>query len=148
MRVALLLIIPVLLATFVFSSYDFYVLRGNSMHPTIEDGSLVMAKKTNEFDVGDVVIAKYPFEGSEIKLAHRVIKVEGDKVFLKGDNSKYPDPKPVSREKIVGKVVFAIPKFYDVISFVRTPVGFLLTVVIPGITLIAIEVRTIIREIR
>lgn len=56
---------------------------GNSMVPTLKDGQDVIALKTSNFKVGDIVIARHPTYGLIIK---RVAAIKNGKVFLKSDN--------------------------------------------------------------
>ncbi|MBI5679916.1 MAG: S24/S26 family peptidase [Methanobacterium sp.] len=61
------------------------VVNGDSMIPTLKDGHLVVALKTSDFKVGDIVIARHPSLGLIIK---RVASIKNGKVFLKSDNRK------------------------------------------------------------
>ncbi|MGF7119447.1 S24/S26 family peptidase [Methanobacterium oryzae] len=56
---------------------------GNSMVPTLKDGQDVIALKTSNFKVGDIVIARHSTYGLIIK---RVAAIKNGKVFLKSDN--------------------------------------------------------------
>ncbi|HEX3014433.1 MAG TPA: S24/S26 family peptidase [Methanobacterium sp.] len=58
---------------------------GTSMVPTLKDGQEVIALKTNNFKVGDIVISTHPTYGLIIK---RVAAIENSKVYLKSDNRK------------------------------------------------------------
>lgn len=58
---------------------------GNSMFPTLKDGQDIIALKTSNFRVGDIVIARHSIYGLIIK---RVAAINGEKVYLKSDNRK------------------------------------------------------------
>ena len=58
---------------------------GTSMLPTLKDGQEVIALKTNNFKVGDIVISRHPTYGLIVK---RVAATQKGKVFLKSDNRK------------------------------------------------------------
>lgn len=84
-----------------------------SMRPTFEVGDIVIVAKKNPnlLKVGDII----QFHGEEtIPTVHRIIsaKKEGGKKFFvtKGDANNGPDRKPVSSEKVVGTVIFILPK--------------------------------------
>lgn len=57
--------------------------RGTSMLPTLQDGEELILLKTNDFKVGDIVVAHHPTYGLIVK---RVAKIEGDQVYLMSDN--------------------------------------------------------------
>lgn len=59
------------------------VVSGNSMFPTLKDGQIIIALKTNSFKVGDIVIARHPDYGLIVK---RLAAVSYGSVFLKSDN--------------------------------------------------------------
>lgn len=61
------------------------VVNGDSMIPTLKNGQMVVALKTPDFKVGDIVIARHPSLGLIIK---RVASIKKGKVFLKSDNRK------------------------------------------------------------
>lgn len=60
------------------------IVDGTSMVPTLQNGEKVIIKKTKDFKVGDIVVAKDPEYGLLIK---RVGKITGKKVFLSSDNN-------------------------------------------------------------
>ncbi len=63
----------------------FCKVEGTSMVPTFQDGEYVMIEKTNNFTVGDCVVANVDGYGRVIK---RVSEINGDQVYLTSDNKK------------------------------------------------------------
>ena len=61
----------------------FCKVEGTSMVPTFQDGEYVMIEKTNNFTVGDCVVANVDGYGRVIK---RVSEINGDQVYLTSDN--------------------------------------------------------------
>lgn len=61
----------------------FCKVEGTSMVPTFQDGEYVMIEKTDNFSVGDCVVANVDDYGRVIK---RVSKINGNKVYLTSDN--------------------------------------------------------------
>ncbi|MGJ7027984.1 putative protein {ECO:0000313/EMBL:ADL58549,1} [Methanothermobacter wolfeii] len=61
------------------------VVSGDSMYPTLRDGQELIVLKTDDYRVGDIVIAKHPEYGLIVK---RVGKIEGSRVYLMSDNKK------------------------------------------------------------
>ena len=85
------------------------VINGDSMYPTLTDGSEVHFI-SKEPSVGDVVLAEHPFKIG-LLMVKRVQSIENGRVFLTGDN---PDPTasedshnfgPVSLDRIHGVMV-------------------------------------------
>ena len=60
------------------------IVDGTSMYPTLQDQEEVIIQKTNNFKVGDIVVARDPQYGLLIK---RVGLIRGDQVFLASDNN-------------------------------------------------------------
>jgi len=97
-----------------------------SMLPSLHPGDLVVVLGVGSPKVGDIVVysADCPAlpKGDVI---HRVIEVNETHLITKGDNdltNPMPDPCPVRREQVKGKVVFAIP----VLGYPRLLVYYLL----------------------
>lgn len=87
-----------------------YVCEGKSMNPTLKDGEVVLVDREFEkIEVGDIVVAKHPFEKNG-EVVKRVAQInEHGHYFLLGDN---PDDSQdsrnygaVTREYLIGKVV-------------------------------------------
>lgn len=86
-----------------------YVCEGKSMNPTLKDGEVVLVDREAEIEVGDIVVAKHPFE-KNVELVKRVERInEQGNYFLIGDNLEDSNDSrhfgAVSREYIKGKVV-------------------------------------------
>lgn len=127
------------------------VLTG-SMEPTLPLGSVAFTEPlpAQEVRVGDVVTFRHPDGGPDM-VTHRVVEVlEGPPVSFrtKGDANEILDTWVVPAANVVGIVRHNIPYMGYVTSFVRTPLGFLLFLGLPGAIIIAGEVRNIIQEIR
>jgi signal peptidase len=82
--------------------------------------------------------------------SHRVIAVADGLPFhfqTKGDANENADPFMVPAENVTGKVCLHIPYFGYAIQFIKTPLGILLTLCLPGLVIIAMEMRNIWRVI-
>ena len=64
--------------------------NGDSMWPTFVDGDVVRFEKIlpDNFRKGQIVLVEHPFR-NDFYLIKRISSVNGDKIFLVGDN---PDP--------------------------------------------------------
>lgn len=80
-----------------------------SMSGTIEAGDLVLIKKTNDYEEGDIVT--FLHEGEAVPTMHRIIGVALDGRFItKGDANNTQDSLPVDEAEIFGEVVNVFPK--------------------------------------
>lgn len=73
--------------------------EGFSMLPLISNGDVVTIQKTNNYNVGDIII----FINNKNLLIHRLVKIKGNIFFCKGDNSLGLEP--VLQNDIIGKAI-------------------------------------------
>ena len=104
----------------VFGFSSAVVLTG-SMYDVIEPNDIVIARSQNDYQVGDIIM----FDNGTSVVTHRIVKIQLDKYVTKGDANNVSDKEPVSKEKIIGRVILIIPKMGVVLSFFQTPVGML-----------------------
>ena len=72
---------------------------GTSMNPTLLEGDTITIRKFDTYDVGDILV--YVYKGE--LLVHRLLKIQRERFFCKGDNSFRLEDLPY--EDIVGKVI-------------------------------------------
>lgn len=119
------------------------VLSG-SMSPTFGVGSAVVSRPVDAGDVepGDIITFHSPSTGELI--AHRVVGIEestSPSFQTKGDANEDADPYMVPSAYIEGRVVFDVPLLGYITDFVKTPLGFILMLGLPGMIIIAAEMR-------
>jgi signal peptidase len=121
-----------------------------SMEPELKVGGVVVTRpvEAEDIKVGDIITFHSPL--NEELISHRVIAV-GDEASLhfqtKGDVNEDADPFVVPAQNVVGKVCLHIPYFGYVTQFVKTPLGLLLTLCLPGLVIIVMEMRNIWRAL-
>ncbi len=91
--------------------YHLFVIRGESMLPTITCGSWVIARAPSgvqEIESGMIIAHTVSKRG---KILHRVIGVDAkeEEFITKGDGNSYPDPWIVPFSDIKGVYLFHIP---------------------------------------
>ena len=82
-------------------------------------GDIVILQGREEYEVGDIIV--YSVEGYSLPLIHRIIKINEDGTYqTKGDNNygQLNFEKRIEKEKIYGKVIFAIPRIGYVKVFI------------------------------
>ena len=62
-----ILLSAVILVLMIMNPYKIIVVRGNSMYPTLKNGSILLGKKSDHFNRGDIVVAKNDAEEIIIK---------------------------------------------------------------------------------
>lgn len=79
---------------------------GTSMLPLLEKGDLVVVRKTSSFKVGDVAL----YENLDLKrhVLHRVLRVDGDRYTLQGDNNDFVDTFQPSQQEMLGTLWFSV----------------------------------------
>ena len=104
----------ILLLLFFTGSFGYHpaIVGSGSMRPAIDVGDVVIVQHVNpdELKVGDVV--QY-YSGEGYTITHRIVDIretaEGKIFITKGDANELADT-PFTEDRIVGKVVFVIPK--------------------------------------
>ena len=115
-----------------------------SMEPAIPVGSIVVIKPVDPENLKERDIIC--FKVSESTVTHRIVNVTDEGFTTKGDANEDPDTWIVKRESVIGKVVFTILYIGFISGFVRTPLGFILLIIIPATLLIIGEIRNIMKH--
>jgi len=119
-----------------FSNRLFAITSG-SMRPKIPMGSLVMVEPQNTYKVGDVIA----FRDEKRIVTHRLVSVNSrGEAKTKGDANNEADRQIIKSDQIIGQVVFSMPRLGRLLMLLKTKVGVILLVVLPGAVLIWQEV--------
>ncbi|HLA81988.1 MAG TPA: signal peptidase I, partial [Thermoleophilia bacterium] len=130
------------------------VLSG-SMEPAVPVGGIVLTKSIDpaRVEVGDVItFALTPDMTGQVHpfATHRVVRVvEGDtgrSFVTKGDANIKQDPSPVPAAHLIGRVVLVVPYVGYLTSFVQSPMGLVLLILLPGAILVMWEGIDLIRR--
>ena len=119
------------------------VVISGSMEPAIRTGSIVIARPTlpEAIRTGDVIMFFSPDRKS--LTTHRVVGVESDsglRFITRGDANKNADMNAVEPGQVVGTVVHTIPYIGHLVHFIKTPLGFIVFLLIPAVILIGREI--------
>lgn len=124
--------------------YVFSSVQTDSMQGTINQGDFVVGKLVDgntEIKVGDIVSFRDYYNSKEITITHRIVRIVGDETVVgyitKGDNEEFEDDIVKSRESIQSIYKFRIPFLGGFIDFLKTPLGFILCLVLPLLSFIA-----------
>ena len=94
-----------------------------SMEPTIAPGDVVIIRKCDEYNTGDIVTFKL-----NSYITHRIVEKTSDGYFTQGDANNTRDREVIS-DSIVGKVVKIIPKAGNFILFIQDPIRLLILII-------------------
>jgi signal peptidase len=117
----------------------------DSMAPSLRAGDLVFLRPTGKV-INPGTVVTYDFQGKLI--THRVVEVAGDMLVTKGDNNQEVDPWRVPFSEVVGVPRVRIPYGGYLLEFVKSPLGFLVLIVLPACWIIVIEARKIADNLR
>lgn len=125
--------------------YVFSSVQTDSMQGTINKGDFVVGKlidDNTEIKVGDIVSYRDRYNGKEITITHRVVEVMEENLsapgyITQGDNEQYADEIIKTRNTIQSVYKFRIPFLGSFIDFLKTPLGFILCLVLPLLSFIA-----------
>ena len=123
----------------------FDVCETNSMEPFINVGDLIISSKVSNnsnLEVGDVITYDNSNSYRSMTITHRIIRIDEDKYITQGDNKEVSiiEDSGVTKDKILGKYLFKIPKIGKAIDFLKTKVGFFFCVLVPIILLMFIKI--------
>lgn len=125
---------------------SFVVITG-SMQPDIPVGSLIFTKNTSDYVSGDIIAYKQ----GNITVTHRIIGLTDNngklEYITRGDANNAPDNSTVKTDEIYGKATLSIPYIGNIVGLMKTPAGFVISIIIPAIIFIAFEAMTIKREL-
>lgn len=77
------------------------------MQPTFQINELVLVKCSNKnttYSIGDIIT--YYDKEIDIAVTHRIVDIDGEKLYTQGDNNNSRDLNPVTKDIIVGKVIY------------------------------------------
>lgn len=130
--------------------WQFIIVAGQSMEPTVHYGSVAVVERIKGTDArpGDVIT--FVDAGSHEFVTHRVLGYAGDSPSLitKGDNNATADPLPVPVGNVRGRLLVSVPYVGSAAHWMRSPEGYLTAAVVPGGLIILYELVSIVRTLR
>ena len=147
--VTALLVFVVGCLAFVYLSpdYNIYLVRSESMKPTINIGDMIVTGPIDgpingEAKPGAIIT----YEHSHGLVTHRLMSINGESLVTKGDAAEDADPWEVTVSDVRGIFLFKLPYIGYVPYFVRTKLGWFLAIILPAAILVISLVKDIIKE--
>lgn len=123
--------------------YDLYLVRSESMTPTINMGDLIITGPVDEnVEEGEIIT----FEWSGELVTHRVHTIDETVIHTKGDAVEDPDPWTITNSNVRGTYLFKIPYVGFVTRFIQTKIGWFITIIIPAMALVVWLAKDIVKE--
>ena len=146
----LIAIVGGLACIYFLDEYDAYVVMSDSMQPTIKSGDMVIIGSPGSLFTGDIAPGEIiSFERNKNLVTHRIVSIEGDTIYTKGDGMEEADSWPVSRFfDVKGSYIFHIPYIGFLSNFIKTKMGWLLCVILPAACLLGFIIKDIVKEVR
>lgn len=118
------------------------------MSPLIDTGSVTIVKKDSTYEPGDIISFYDSENKKEEVVTHRIVSIGGNVYVTRGDANEVVDQKIVAPRLVIGKVIFIIPYLGHVITYAKSSQGLILTIILPAILIILVELWKIIRVYR
>lgn len=100
-------------------SMNYLRIRGTSMEPLIEAGDLVMVRRQDSYEVGDIVAYRSDMGGAVV--LHRIVATLSDGYLLQGDNNTFVDRDQPTRADVLGRKVLVVPHGERIVSVMAAP---------------------------
>jgi signal peptidase len=130
-----------------FGKYKLLMVSSDSMAPTIKVGSIIFIKPETNYQKGDIVTIRI---NDKMYLTHRIYDFEENKgetlLITKGDANNGTDTKLSSEKNILGRVFITIPLLGYFVVFVKSLPGLILFIIIPGLLLIWLEIKKLLKK--
>jgi len=130
-----------------------FIVSSQSMLPLISSGSLVVVRPEKEYKQGDIITFVNPESGPKeySTITHRIrsTSLKNNQLFFetKGDANILSDPKFIKFDSIIGKVTNIFPVVGSLSNIIKSKIGFLLFIIIPGIIVIYHELLVVVEII-
>ena len=138
--VVLSIIFAFLLSGIRLLGFEVYGVLTGSMEPALPTGSLIYVRHTDDLRINDVITFT---QSRGVVVTHRIVEVVRDennpyltRYRTKGDANRDVDANLVSKDNVIGKVMFSIPQLGNVASYLKTPVGTILAILISGLMIV------------
>lgn len=125
--------------------YKLYTVQSGSMEPSIKTGSLAVVIPSNTYNVGDVITFT-DSANAKTTTSHRIVSINETSFQTKGDANENIDAAFVSKNNVIGKVLFSVPYIGYPIGYAKTLPGLIILIVIPATIIIWEEMKKLKKE--
>ena len=109
-----------------------YIVESGSMLPALRINSMIIAKElpASQIEVGDIL--SFYGKNADVRITHRVVEIQdnGESFITRGDANNTNDPNPVTKDRVIGKVIFSIPLIGLIFKALSNPIAIVIIVLI------------------
>ena len=131
--------------------YRLFIVATGSMADTIDAGDIIITKSVtpNTLKVKDIItfISNDPAILGD-KNTHRIVKIEGNRFFTRGDANQQVDRLPTTPQNIIGKVIFHSKMMGFIVRTLSKPLNMLLFLVIPIALMAITDIRNAAKKVK
>jgi signal peptidase I len=98
---------------------SYAIIVGTSMEPGLHRGDLAVVRAHSSYRPGDVVL--YDSHELGTKVLHRIVRVDGGRYVLKGDNNSFLDAERPTEDQILGTLWVRAPAVGRATEWLRQP---------------------------
>lgn len=117
-----------------FLNMEMYTVISDSMEPRLSKNDIIIVKKgypNDKFKIGNIIT--YKRKDGEI-ITHRIKEIISSNLqnayITQGDNNETPDEDVVTYEMIIGKVIYTMPNFGNVLKLLKNKAFFTLCIIV------------------
>jgi signal peptidase I len=114
----------------------YVIVNGNSMEPQFHFGDLVIARSASDYQVGDIVV--YHSADLNSLVFHRIVSINLDHFFIKGDNNSWLDSSQPTKAELIAKYWIRIPGAGIIVRWLQAPISMGILAGTLGIILMAV----------
>ena len=100
-------------------STTYSVTSGISMEPRFHKNDLALVRSRSSYHVGEIVL--YQNQVIHRPVLHRILLIQGDKYFFKGDNNSFVDPGYATAAQLTGSLWFSVPAVGSILGWFGVP---------------------------
>lgn len=134
-----------------YPNLSLYTIVSPSMEPNIKVYDVIIDRKIGKYEtlkVGDIITFYSPSLNNDgYTITHRIYdvkNVDGETYYVtKGDNNKNVDVGSITRENIVGKVVYKLNGLGKIQFFLSSKLGWMLIILLPALCFILYDINKI-----
>ncbi len=126
-----------------FSIVTSFINTSESMEPTIPLHAVVVIKEEDFYSIGDIVSYYAKIDDEIAVVTHRIKDISGNMYLTKGDKNTLEDRELVKPRLVIGRVFLVIPWIGNLLNFSKTASGLYLTILLPALIIITIELSKI-----
>ena len=105
--------------------YGAAVVLSDSMAPEFQRGDLLIVKEDVSLEMGDIIV----YDDVNCLVVHRIVALDEKTITTKGDANPVAD-EPIEKSAVRAEVLFWIPAVGHIVSFLKTGVGTVLTLIV------------------